>query len=44
MELVQTEPIHVSQVVPAWLSCLPIKDDKVEAKVVHGQLCSMVER
>ncbi|ONM59008.1 ARM repeat superfamily protein [Zea mays] len=36
--------IDAAQVVPAWLSCLPIKDDKVEAKVVHGQLCSMVER
>jgi len=23
---------------------LPIKDDKIEAKVVHEQLCSMVER
>ncbi|KAF8664584.1 hypothetical protein HU200_054767 [Digitaria exilis] len=31
-------------VVPAWLNCLPIKDDKIEAKVVHEQLCSMVER
>jgi hypothetical protein len=33
-----------SQVIPAWLGCLPIKDDKIEAKVVHDQLCSMVER
>ncbi|ONM24663.1 ARM repeat superfamily protein [Zea mays] len=31
------------QVVPAWLNCLPIKDDKIEAKAVHEQLCSMVE-
>ncbi|GFZ20798.1 ARM repeat superfamily protein [Actinidia rufa] len=31
-------------VVPAWLSCLPIKGDLIEAKVVHEQLCSMVER
>jgi len=36
--------IDATQVVPAWLSCLPIKDDKIEAKVVHEQLCSMVER
>lgn len=36
--------IDAAQVVPAWLSCLPIKDDKIEAKVVHEQLCSMVER
>lgn len=32
------------QVVPAWLNCLPIKGDLIEAKVVHDQLCSMVER
>lgn len=32
------------QVVPAWLSCLPLKGDLIEAKVVHAQLCSMVER
>ncbi|KAM0885113.1 hypothetical protein ACQ4PT_030536 [Festuca glaucescens] len=36
--------IDAAQVIPAWLSCLPIKDDKIEAKVVHDQLCSMVER
>jgi importin-5 len=40
----QTESTHTFQVVPAWLGCLPMKDDKVEAKVVHEQLCSMVER
>jgi hypothetical protein len=32
------------QVVPAWLGCLPLKGDLVEAKIVHEQLCSMVER
>lgn len=32
------------QVVPAWLNCLPIKGDLIEAKAVHDQLCSMVER
>ncbi|XP_073221997.1 uncharacterized protein [Cicer arietinum] len=32
------------QVVPAWLSCLPLKGDLIEAKVVHDLLCSMVER
>ncbi|KAG6790921.1 hypothetical protein POTOM_000028 [Populus tomentosa] len=31
-------------VVPAWLNCLPITGDLIEAKVVHEQLCSMVER
>ncbi|CAM8887011.1 unnamed protein product [Rhodiola kirilowii] len=36
--------INVAQVVPAWLSRLPIKNDLMEAKVVHEQLCAMVER
>ncbi|KAL2540861.1 ARM repeat superfamily protein [Abeliophyllum distichum] len=38
------DSIDSAQVVPAWLSCLPIKGDLIEAKVVHDQLCSMVER
>ncbi|KAK1281696.1 hypothetical protein QJS10_CPB22g01251 [Acorus calamus] len=38
------DSIDASQVVPAWLSCLPIKGDLIEAKVVHDQLCTMVER
>ncbi|XP_047316709.1 importin-5-like [Impatiens glandulifera] len=38
------ESINSSQVLPAWLNCLPIKGDLLEAKVVHDQLCSMVER
>ncbi|KAL5708569.1 Importin-5 [Ranunculus cassubicifolius] len=38
------EGIDGTQVVPAWLSCLPIKGDLIEAKLVHDQLCSMVER
>lgn len=36
--------VRVLQVVPAWLNCLPIKGDLVEAKIVHDQLCSLVER
>ncbi|KAI4340588.1 hypothetical protein MLD38_025407 [Melastoma candidum] len=36
--------IYSSQVVPAWLNCLPIKGDLIEAKIVHDMLCSMVER
>ena len=32
------------QIVPMWLNCLPIKGDQIEAKVVHEQFCSMVER
>ncbi|KAK4258237.1 hypothetical protein QN277_007709 [Acacia crassicarpa] len=38
------DSIDAKQVVPAWLNCLPIKGDLIEAKVVHDQLCSMVER
>ncbi|KAK9201227.1 hypothetical protein WN944_016428 [Citrus x changshan-huyou] len=38
------DSIDAAQVVPAWLSCLPLKGDLIEAKVVHAQLCSMVER
>ncbi|CAL1373149.1 unnamed protein product [Linum trigynum] len=38
------DSIDASQVIPAWLNCLPITGDLIEAKVVHEQLCSMVER
>ncbi|XP_009594485.1 uncharacterized protein [Nicotiana tomentosiformis] len=38
------ESIDSTQIIPAWLNCLPIKEDTVKAKVVHKQLCSMVER
>ncbi|KAK6945426.1 hypothetical protein RJ641_026528 [Dillenia turbinata] len=38
------DSIDASQVVPAWLGCLPIKGDLIEAKIVHEQLSSMVER
>ncbi|XP_075489372.1 uncharacterized protein LOC142528228 [Primulina tabacum] len=38
------DSIDSTQVLPAWLSYLPIKGDLIEAKVVHDQLCSMVER
>ncbi|KAH0727957.1 hypothetical protein KY284_003822 [Solanum tuberosum] len=38
------ELIDSAQVIPIWLNCLPIKGDLHEAKYVHGQLCSMVER
>ncbi|EOA34033.1 hypothetical protein CARUB_v10021533mg [Capsella rubella] len=36
--------IDAGRIVPAWLNCLPIKGDTIEAKIVHDQLCSMVER
>ncbi|XP_066371254.1 uncharacterized protein [Miscanthus floridulus] len=38
------DSIDVSQVIPAWLSCLPIKNDLIEAKLVHEQLCAMLEK
>ncbi|XVF56868.1 hypothetical protein PTKIN_Ptkin06aG0154900 [Pterospermum kingtungense] len=38
------DSIDAAQIIPAWLSCLPIKGDLIEAKLVHDQLCSMVER
>jgi hypothetical protein len=31
------------QVVPQWLSCLPLREDTVEARVVHAQLVRMLE-
>ncbi|KAG0582851.1 hypothetical protein M758_3G093200 [Ceratodon purpureus] len=40
----QRDSIDGANVVPAWLGCLPLKGDLVEAKIVHEQLCSMVER
>ncbi|KAG8062221.1 hypothetical protein GUJ93_ZPchr0003g18203 [Zizania palustris] len=38
------EGIDASQVIPAWLSCLPIKNDLIEAKIVHEQFCAMLEK
>ncbi|XP_010420796.1 PREDICTED: importin-5 [Camelina sativa] len=38
------DSIDSSQVLPAWLNCLPLSNDVIEAKLVHEQLCSMVER
>jgi hypothetical protein len=37
-------PLIGLQVIPAWLSCLPIRSDLLEAKIVHAQLCSLLER
>ncbi|GAB4851477.1 Importin-5 [Ancistrocladus abbreviatus] len=42
--LFHRDSIDAAQVVPLWLNCLPIRDDVAEAKYVHEQLCSMVER
>ncbi|XP_057546144.1 uncharacterized protein LOC130825114 [Amaranthus tricolor] len=38
------DSIDAAQIVPMWLNCLPIKGDLIEAKLVHEQLCFMVER
>ncbi|PWA84295.1 ARM repeat superfamily protein [Artemisia annua] len=38
------DSIDSAQVIPAWLSCLPIKGDVVEAKAVHELLSVMIER
>lgn len=40
----QRNSINAAQVVPSWLSCLPLKNDLIEAKIVHEHLCLMVER
>ncbi|RDX95121.1 sal3, partial [Mucuna pruriens] len=38
------ECIDGSEMVPTWLSFLPLKNDLIEAKVMHDQLCLMVAR
>ncbi|XP_064967716.1 uncharacterized protein LOC103986945 [Musa acuminata AAA Group] len=38
------DSIDAAQVLPAWLSCLPVRGDLIEAKIVHDQLCSMLEK
>ncbi|XP_059281072.1 uncharacterized protein LOC132034725, partial [Lycium ferocissimum] len=38
------ESFDSAQAIPTWLNCLPIKADLEEAKDVHKQLCSMIER
>jgi len=34
---------NAAAVVPQWLSCLPLREDTVEARVVHAQLVRMLE-
>ncbi|XP_059670758.1 uncharacterized protein LOC132316268 [Cornus florida] len=36
--------INAAQVFSVWLSYLPLRNDSVEAKLVHEQLCSMLEK
>ena len=31
-------------VVPQWLGCLPLTEDKVEARLVHDQLVRLLEK
>ncbi|KAK7387362.1 hypothetical protein VNO78_28107 [Psophocarpus tetragonolobus] len=38
------ECIDGSRMVPAWLNFLPLKNDLIEAKIMHEQLCLMVAR
>ncbi|CAL0308950.1 unnamed protein product [Lupinus luteus] len=38
------DSIDGSRIVPSWLSLLPLKEDLIEAKVMHEQLCLMVSR
>ncbi|GAU22441.1 hypothetical protein TSUD_123280 [Trifolium subterraneum] len=38
------DSIDRSSIVPVWLSFFPLKDDLVEAKIMHEQLCLMVGR
>ncbi|GJW05293.1 importin-5-like protein [Tanacetum coccineum] len=38
------DSIDSAQVIPAWLNCLPIKGDVIQAKAVHELLSVMVER
>ncbi|CAM9477610.1 unnamed protein product, partial [Ectocarpus fasciculatus] len=33
-----------SQLLPLWLSHLPLKEDETEARVVHRTLCELVEQ
>ncbi|KAK1270773.1 hypothetical protein QJS04_geneDACA007480 [Acorus gramineus] len=40
---IESDSFRVAKVVPAWLDCFPIQGDLIEAKVVHDQLCTMVE-
>jgi len=36
--------LNLTQVLPLWLSYLPVKTDKVESRVIYGLLCSFVEK
>ncbi|GBG66984.1 hypothetical protein CBR_g74670 [Chara braunii] len=39
----QRDCIDASQVLPLWLNCLPLKNDLLEARMMHELLCNLVE-
>jgi hypothetical protein len=39
----QSKVVDISQILPVWLSWLPVKDDDVEAHVTYGQLLYFIE-
>jgi len=36
--------VNLAQVLPVWLSYLPVTEDKIESKVIYNLLCSFVEK
>ena len=36
--------IPYENVLPVWLSCLPVTEDKEEAQHVYGYLCDLIQR
>lgn len=37
------DAVNSAQILAGWLSYLPLKKDVEEAKLVHGQLCRLLE-
>jgi len=40
----QGAAVNLSQLLPAWLSYLPVVSDKIESKVIYNNLCYFVEQ
>lgn len=36
--------VNLAQVLPVWLSYLPVTEDKIESRVIYNMLCSFVEK
>jgi len=36
--------VNLAQVLPVWLSYLPVTEDKIESRVIYSLLCSFVEK